>query len=337
MTADAVPSGLHLHPAWIEWKKAGGWRSADSGLGFPLLVRDLPEGGTMARCVFPPPTPGLREEGVHELGAALERLSQRMLAQLPGDCAFIRWDVMLEAWSGGQGAALEPRLQELRMNASTRWRRLRKAPADSGCASTMLVELDGPERLRSRMSARARHALGLAERRGTAVSRVGEEGLDAFQALHEETAARHGLEARPASAFRGLFSAARAHGLALDLYLAESGGEAAAAAIFARHREEAWYLFAASSRERRSAAGPSAILYRAMVDSAASGARRMDLLGAAPPGEPSHPLAGVTRFKEGFGGRRMTRAGAWDLALRPNIYARHARAEAFREARRATR
>ncbi len=291
----------------------------------------------MAQCVFPPPLPGLLEDLGQELGAAIERLSQRLLPQLPGDCAFIRWDVTLEAWSGGRGEALDTPLQELRMNASTRWRSLRKAPVESSCASTMLVELDGSEGIRSRMAARTRRSLGQAERRGTVVRLADEEGLEAFHGLHEETAARHGLEARPASDFRRLFSAARAHGLAMDLYVAESGGEAAAAAIFARHGAEAWYLFAASSRELRAAAGPASILHRAMVDGAAAGARRMDLLGAAPPGEPSHPLAGVTLFKAGFGGRRFTRAGAWDLVLRPNVYSRHARGEAFHEARRAAR
>lgn len=333
MRADSVPASLYIHPAWLAWKGSQGWTPTDSGLGFPLLLRPLGGGASMAYCASPFSLPCLREGPARERGAALERLSQRVLPRLPRDCAFIRWDLMLEAWADDSGAPLDARLQEMRMNAPTEWRCLRKAPAETTCTSTMVVELDGPEAMRARMDNRTRYSLRLAERRGTLVRRAGEEGLEAFQRLHAETAARHGLKEHPASSFRRLFSAARAHGLALDLYLAEGCGGTAAAAIVARHREESWYLFAASSRERRASAGPSAILYRAMLDGAASGARRIDLLGAAPHGEADHPLARLSVFKAGFGGRRMSRAGAWDFVLRPHLYASYAKEEALRQAR----
>jgi len=46
-----------------------------------------------------------------------------------------------------------------------------------------------------------------------------------------------------------------------------------------------------------------------------------DLLGIAPPGSgQDHPLAGVTRFKQSFGGETVVYAGSYDLALNKLLY-----------------
>ncbi len=328
MARHKVPSGLYSHPAWLAWKETQGWRRLDSGFGFQLLARDLARGASMAYGASPPQLHDFSSECPGELGAALERLSQRLLPRLPQDCAFIRWDLMTEAWLDADGLPLARHLQELRMNASTAWRCLRKAASEGLSESTVVVELGDPDTLLSRLAARTRYSVRLAERRGTKVIRAGEAGLEAFLDLHAGTAARHGLREHPSRSFGDLFAAARDWGLALDLYLAELDGRPAAAAIIARSRDEAWYLFAASSEACREAAGPSATLYRAMRDCAEAGVRRMDLLGVSPPGAADHPLSGITRFKSGFGGRRVTRAGAWDFVLRPDVYARRANAEA---------
>ena len=47
----------------------------------------------------------------------------------------------------------------------------------------------------------------------------------------------------------------------------------------------------------------------------------MDLLGVAPLGSgPDHSLAGVTRFKEGFGGVRKEYVGSYDLLFNRTLY-----------------
>lgn len=180
-----------------------------------------------------------------------------------------------------------------------------------------------------RMDARTRYSLRLSERRGTQVEEIGEEGIGRFHALFSETALRQDLKLYPESLYRDLFRSARRHSLDLRLYIATFAGRDASGAIVARDGEEAWYLFAASAASLRAAAGPSAILVRALLDAAEGGCRRMDLLGVGPAGDPSHPLARLTRFKSGFGGRRVTRAGAWDYVLCPREYARHSLRESL--------
>ncbi len=324
MRDESAPASLFRHPAWQAWKTTQGWRPAETALGFSPLCRRISPTGSMAYFPGPLALPAVRARAHEERGALLESLSIRLLPYLPPDCIFIRWDLMAKAWTDDSGHPLDRRLQELRMNASTVRRRLRKAPLENTCLDTMILDLEGGEEaIRARMDSRTRYSVRLAARRQTTVVRAGEAGLGDFHRLYRKTARRQKMRAHPASQFRNLFRASREHGLDLDLYLADSRGEPAAAAVIARVREEAWYLFAASSWEHREAAGPSAILYRSLVDCAKAGARRMDLLGVSPPGETDHPFSGLTLFKKGFGGRRHTRAGTWDYVLDPDEYDRY--------------
>lgn len=328
----AVPSSLYRHPAWLAWKGMQGWRRRDTALGFSLLLKGTHAGGSMAYCAAPFSLPCARDSHAEERGAVLERLAQRVLPFLPRDCVFIRWDLMVPAWTDDEGVPLERHLQELRMNASTRWRQLRKAPVESSATSTMVVDLENPDKVNAGMDSRTRYSVRLARRRGTKVRRADAAELPRFHSLHAMTASRQGFRTFSEERFRGLFEAAGEHGLDLQLYLAEHEEETAAAAIIARNGAESWYLFAGSSPELRAAAGPSALLHQAMLEAAAAGVKRFDLVGVAPPGAGEHPLADLTRFKAGFGGRRLTRAGAWDFVLRPDLYARHAGLEALKDA-----
>jgi hypothetical protein len=325
-TREYLPTALFRHPAWIEWKEMQGWKSIPTREGLVLLTRSIGPGASMAYVQSPAI---LEDSGGEEAdyGSCLEDLSLAVLPELPEDCAFIRWDLMARSWTDGEGMPLPARLQELRMNASTRLRRFRKAATEHMCPDTMVVDLwGGPEALRARMDYRTRYSVRLAERRGTRVTLCGPSGLRAFHSLHRATMSRRGLPVHPESCFRDFFMAASETGLGLDLYLAESEGESVAAAIIARCETEAWYLFAASSPERRASAGPSAILYRALMDCSEAGCERMDLLGVGPPRAAGHPLSGLTLFKSGFGGRRRSRAGAWDFVLDPEVYCMYAAA-----------
>ncbi len=327
----SAPASLFQHPAWLEWKKFQGWRLPVSHNSFPALSRPIAETGSMAYVVGPFSLLNTSRPCNDERGALLENLSEQLLPLLPSDCVFIRWDLMVKAWTDDSGKTLGRPLRELRMNASTKWHSLRKAPIENTSLDTMIVNLAGGEAaIWNRMEARARYSVRLASRRGTAVKKLGEEGLPVFYALYRETAQLRGLYPYTEALFRELFQSARAYGLHLDLYIAISNGEPAAAAIIARIQDEAWYLFAASSAKHRAAAAPSAILYQAMIDCARAGSRYMDLLGVAPPGKLDHPLAGLSLFKKGFGGQRHTRAGAWDYVLDQNEYIRYASLEALK-------
>ncbi len=322
---ERLPAALFRHPAWVAWKETQGWRRVGELDGRPVLVRDLTPRSSMAYVLGP--ALGGDED---DRGGRLEALSLRARPLLPSDCAFIRWDLLDAPWRGAEGAPLDTRLIELRMNASTLERRLRKAAVEPLCPDTMVVDLRGGwPAVAGRMEHRARYSAQLAERRGTRVEKAGEAGLGDFHALFRKTASLRGLKLHDEACYRELFRTARETGLTLDLYLATAAGTPVASAVFARHRREAWYLFAASDPACRRWAGPSAILHRALRECAEAGDERIDLLGVAPAGMTSHPLAGLSLFKASFGGVRKSRAGAWDFVLDPEVYEAYARAEAI--------
>ena len=60
-----------------------------------------------------------------------------------------------------------------------------------------------------------------------------------------------------------------------------------------------------------------------MSEAKAAGFKHYDFWGVAPSDDPEHPWAGITRFKTGFGGRRESYLGAWELpgnAVWYNLY-----------------
>jgi len=338
---DCVPNGLFRHPAWLAWKASHGWeivpplpvaQQTGAADGVAFLSRPIGDGRRMAYASGNPYAALLDGLvlGREELGASLERLSLAATPRLGPDCAFIRWDLPFPEWTSPDRSPLAVCLQELRMNASTRERRLRKAPAEGCSLDTFVVDLTGgADAILLGMDARTRYSLRLARRRGTETVREGMDGLGEFHGLYAETMRRHGLRVHPRSSFAELFKAAAKEGLDLRLYAAYSRGQAAAGAIIARQGGDAWYLFAASSSTAREAAGPSAVLAKALVDCAKAGDRSMDLLGACPEGMEAHPLSGITRFKAGFGGVRRRRAGAWDFVLDQEAYTAFAQAESM--------
>jgi lipid II:glycine glycyltransferase (peptidoglycan interpeptide bridge formation enzyme) len=65
----------------------------------------------------------------------------------------------------------------------------------------------------------------------------------------------------------------------------------------------------------------SAVQWAAIRLAKAAGCRDYDMFGAAPRASAAdHPLAGVHRFKLGFGGRLVHREGCWDFPYEDELY-----------------
>jgi lipid II:glycine glycyltransferase (peptidoglycan interpeptide bridge formation enzyme) len=187
---------------------------------------------------------------------------------------------------------------------------------------TVLIDLTAPEEeILARMNPKWRYNIRLASRKGAAVRRAGEEELPAFYALLRETARRDGIAVHSLDYYRTLFNHSRDYRGAgrqeLRLYLAEYGGEALGAVITLFRGAEGVYLYGASSDRNRNLMASYALQWRAMTDARAWGCQSYDLFGIPPSADPAHPMAGLYRFKTGFGGRIIHRPGSWDYPCRP--------------------
>jgi lipid II:glycine glycyltransferase (peptidoglycan interpeptide bridge formation enzyme) len=196
-------------------------------------------------------------------------------------------------------------------------------------AHTLIVPLAPEADLLASFKPKWRYNIRLAERRGVEVER----GADAAELARQAaaTASREGISLPAASYYRVL----------LDLlpgartYVARVDGKAVAAILVAVHDGRGYYLFGGSSGEHKEAMPNHALHWRAMRDLTAEGCVDYDLWGVAPPGAgPEHARAGIGKFKEGFGGRRVEYVGTWELVVSAP---RHAAGEVLDGARRFAR
>ncbi|HEX9776071.1 MAG TPA: peptidoglycan bridge formation glycyltransferase FemA/FemB family protein [Actinomycetota bacterium] len=189
--------------------------------------------------------------------------------------------------------------------------------------TVMLLDLSvGADKVFEGFKPKWRYNVRVAERRGVRVRDAGRSDLDAFHVLYRETAARDGFVPRGRSYFETLFDRLEPHGM-LRMFLAELEGEPVAAIILMSMGERAIYVYGASSGRRRDAMPNHILQWTAIKWAAEAGYSLYDFRGVSPvrDGEPVIPhLAGLNRFKEGFGARTVEYAGEFDLVLRPLWY-----------------
>jgi lipid II:glycine glycyltransferase (peptidoglycan interpeptide bridge formation enzyme) len=217
-----------------------------------------------------------------------------------------------------------------------------RAGADVQPPDTVLIDLSPPEEtILMGMKPKWRYNIRLAGRKGVSIRRRGEEGLEGFYALLRETARRDRVAIHGFDYYRTLFVHTREYGeqrredsppgLETRLYLAEHGGDLLAGIVTLFRGTSAVYLYGASSDRKRNLMAPYALQWAAMGDAKRAGCLAYDLFGISPDGDPSHPMAGLYRFKTGFGGRIIHRPGSWDYTYRPLAKGLFTAAESLRK------
>lgn len=81
-----------------------------------------------------------------------------------------------------------------------------------------------------------------------------------------------------------------------------------------------WELYGGVTNEGQELKAGYLLKYHCILAMKASGVTYYDQWGVAPEGDSRHRLAGVTYFKEGFGGQRVQMLGAYDLVCQPLLY-----------------
>ncbi|MFW5812280.1 MAG: lipid II:glycine glycyltransferase FemX [Alkalispirochaetaceae bacterium] len=316
-------ANLFQSPFWAAHKERFGWRPViDSGdpplvlllrsLGGPFSICYLPYGGafeaeTHHRC----PDSFDLHPFLSRITAALEHARERP--------TFIRWDI--------------PFPKETISASLLEKAGLRKAAVDVQPPDTVVLSLDpSEEELLSNMKQKTRYNIGLAAKRGVEV-RIEEPGvaLEAWYELYRETAERDRIAIHRFDYYRSLFDLAGESRPELLLYHAYHQQQLLAGIVVARFGPAAYYLYGASSNEKRNLMPAYALQWQAIRDAKEAGCRSYDFFGIPPAEDPDHPMYGLYRFKVGFGGQILRRPGAWDLPLKRVSYALFRRAEGARD------
>jgi peptidoglycan pentaglycine glycine transferase (the first glycine) len=213
--------------------------------------------------------------------------------------------------------------------------------------STIVVDLSSDlAAISARFKPKWRYNVGLAARRGVSVRFGGPEDVAAWYRLMELTGKRDGFGIHPEGYYRRFFALL---GPKARLLLAEYQGRLLAGIGVAASGTQAIYMYGASSDEQRNLMPNHLLQWEAMQWAKDQGCIEYDLWGIpdevgkggqaadedTPAGGAEAGLAGVYRFKSGFGGRVVRTVGAWDHVYSPPLYWLYARALPWYRARRA--
>jgi peptidoglycan pentaglycine glycine transferase (the first glycine) len=192
-------------------------------------------------------------------------------------------------------------------------------------ASTSLIDLTKSEdEILAAMHEKTRYNIRLAERKGVIVRLESSEAdAEAFFRLNKETAERDRFVTHAPVYIRQTYNFLSQLGMAA-IRVAMHHGDILATNIEVRYGDTVTYLYGASSSEKRNFMAPFLLHWKAIMEAKEDGYRFYDMYGVNPL-EPTSPYfkpswEGITRFKLGWGGRRVDFIGTWELPSSPKIY-----------------
>ncbi len=190
---------------------------------------------------------------------------------------------------------------------------------------TWIIDLSkNTDRLLAEMHSKTRYNIRLAERRKVSVTCTYAKqdiarACDIFLKLARKTSHRQEFRLHPEKYYK-VMSKALEGDTKFFVYIAQVGGKDIAAALVIRFGDTATYLHGGSDERYKDSMAPHALQWKIMQDMKENGARWYDMGGVDLGGDLYHPWAGITRFKQGFGGGDRHYVGTYDLISCKGIY-----------------
>lgn len=185
--------------------------------------------------------------------------------------------------------------------------------------ATWLLDLQhSDEELLAAMHEKTRYNIRLAERKGVTVQeKFGEKATEEFLTLLHQTANRKNIHPHPDAYYRKMLAQADL----VHVFTATQNDTTLAMNITLRFGDTVTYLHGASSDAGRNAMAPHLLQWRQILEAKKADARWYDFGGIAPAGTgESHPWAGISRFKRGFGGQERHWLPGRECSLQPFHY-----------------
>lgn len=184
--------------------------------------------------------------------------------------------------------------------------------------ATRIIDLSKThDEILAQMHQKGRYNIKIALRDGVTVRQGAENDIDAFYGLLKSTSARDVFTISPKGHYTRFLTNLR------DSFflIAEHEGTPVAGYMGVIWNETAYYYYGASDHAKRALMAPYLLQWEAMKLSKERGALRYDLLGIAPVGSgPEHAWAGISSFKEKFGGEVVEYAPEQQIVLRPTLW-----------------
>ena len=274
------------------------------------------------------------KEKTEEYLEIVQKSAQLLQKYLPKNTWFIRFDPPL-CYTNNSNDAVEQSDRKA-FAALCKTRNTKKAGSDIQPPDTVLLNLaPDTESLLANMKSKWRYNIRLAQKKNVQIKCCGAEAIDVFYNLYEETSKRDGIALHSKSYYQDLFDTAekmRAEDSSnpkISMYVASFEDKPLAAIITLFSPEEAVYLYGASSNEHRNLMPAYLLQWTAIQDAKEYGCKTYDFYGIPPTDDEHHPMYGLYRFKTGFGGAIVHRAGSIDIKF-SSFYGFYAFAEKLR-------
>lgn len=177
---------------------------------------------------------------------------------------------------------------------------------------SLLLSLDKSEEdLLKEMHQKTRYNIRIAIKHGVKIRPMAEGEFDKFWSLVQETTARDRFRSHPRDYYKIMLDSL---GEMAQVWLAEYRGRIIAANLMIFWGDQAIYLHGASSHINKNVMAPYLLHWEMIKKAKGQGKEHYDFWGIAPEDQPNHPWVGITRFKKGFAGTKVSYPGTFDLA-----------------------
>lgn len=182
---------------------------------------------------------------------------------------------------------------------------------------TLKIDLSASlDEILGQMKQKGRYNIKVAQKHGVAVrSTHDSRDVQAFYEILQKTCERDRFGIHDEKYYQTLVTFLAKNNLGA-LYVAEKDGQIISGMVATFYGETGTYYYGASDHAHRPLMAPYLLQWEALQEAKRRGCLWYDFLGVAPPDSPNHPWAGVTDFKEKFGGVRVNypKAREWVLS-----------------------
>lgn len=325
LSAEKIITNRFLQsPFWASFKSQHGWSSKrytikalqnDTSFSFQvsILIRSFKKIFSLS---YIPMGVDLEQSGVvlevHQYMDFLAELGRFLVPFLPRNTLCIRLDPPLDFSTVEERSAF---LKSLKNNKNIIKSSVDIQPPDTTILDLSLIE----DELLANMKQKWRYNIRLAEKKGVTIQKYHYDDIDIFYSLYEETAKRDGIAIHSKKYYSDLLQLSDSKTTVdtplVQLLVAEHEGDTIASIITLFTKREAVYLYGASSNNKRNLMPAYLLQWNAIQEAKKYGSAEYDFYGMPPTDDETHPMHGLYRFKTGFGGRIVHRAGSFDIPI----------------------
>lgn len=176
------------------------------------------------------------------------------------------------------------------------------------------------DELLKNMKSKTRYNIKLANKKGVEVKVSSDpKDIKVFYKLSAEMAKRQKIRIHPKQYYLELFETFTKTNQAF-FYLARYEGKVISANLIIYSEDTATYVHGSSSNKYRNVMAPYLLQWQATLDAKKAGLSYYDFGGVAPENTENHEWAGITRFKQGFGGEYVNYPKSVDVIYSSGKY-----------------